>query len=113
MAAHTVAFAFEKDSFSVHHPSWVAAHIAAFGDGMDGTTLCADNTLVGIGIATVGNIADDEPLAVGTPGIVEAPALRVPCGAVCDFSNLFCLQVNGLELGAVFNEGYAFAVGAE
>ena len=113
MATHAVAFAFEEDGLAVHHPSWIAAHIAAFGDGVDWTALGTDNALVGIGVASVGDVANDEPLAVGAPCIVEASALRVPCGTVGDFGNLFGCQVDGLELRAVFDEGDAFAVRAE
>ena len=79
---------------------------------MDLATLGTHDALVGIGVALVGYIAQHEPLAIGTPFIVEATVLTEPLTAIGDLRHLLGLQVDHLQFDAVLDECQLCAVGA-
>ena len=112
VASHAVAFALEEDGLAVHHPSGVPAHVSALRDGVYLSALGTHDALVLIGIAAVGDVAQDEPLAVGAPLVAESAVLAVPLATVRNLGHLLRLQVHHLQLRSVLDEGQLLAVGA-
>ena len=111
MAAHAVALALEEDGLTIHHPSGTLAHVAALRDRMNLATLSADDALIRVWVTTIGDIAQYEPLAVGTPFEVETSVLIIPLAAISHLRHFHRLQIDHLQFDAILDEGYLLAVG--
>ena len=113
MTAHTIAFAHEQDSLTIHHPTGFSTRVGTLRNGMNLTAFSTDNALVGIWVAAVGNVTQNEPLAVRAPLVVESSVLPIPLAPVSNLSHLLGLQVHHLQFDAVLNKCQFLAVWTE
>ena len=111
MTAHAIALTLEEDGLTVHHPTGALTHVGALRDGMNLAALSADDALISIRIATIGNITQHEPLAIGTPLEVEATVLTIPLAAIRHLRDLLGLQIDHHQFDAILDKGYLLAIG--
>ena len=114
MALHAVAACLVGHGAAAERPLGVAVGIAALGEVHDLRAVGLDGGDVGVVPSAVADVGYQQPLAVGAPferhvavgvGVVVFPVERR--------DGLLRLEVDDLERGAVFKEGYLLAVGRE
>ena len=110
MVAHTILIGSVEEDIPIGGPARVAAEVTAVREVLDGlTALSADDTYVGVGATTAGDVGEGDPLPVGRPYEVGVKRLL----AVGDLTSLAGLEVVDHELLTLVEEGYLIAIGGE